>query len=205
MLLFYSSSSPYSRKVRITLRELGLAADVREVECNPFSDPADLRAYNRLSKVPTLVAGDLVLYDSPVICEYLIAQADGVGMLPAGGQDRWRVLTGQALADGLLDVAVGMTVERRRPPQEQSASAQARWANQIRDALDAMVEQLPSLPARSTLAHVAFASALGYLDFRYGDLHWRAERPSLGAWYESFRRRDSMVQTEPSDSSYRLG
>ena len=205
MRLFYSSSSPYSRKVRVAIRELGLADRVHEQECNPFDDPAELRLFNQLSRVPTLVSGELVLFDSPVICEYLVAQAQDRDLLPAIGPERWSVLTAQALADGLLDVAVNMTVERRRPHHEQSPTAHRRWEAQIDAAVDAMEQKLGELPSGLTLGHIAFASALGYLGFRYGHLQWRASHSRLAHWYDEFRQRSSMAATEPSDSSYRLG
>ena len=127
MKLFYSASSPFARKVRVAAREKGLAGSLEEVECNPFADPAELRRHNRLGKVPTLVTGELVLYDSPVICEYLDLRKDGHRLIPTSGSDRWRVLRAQALADGMMDIAVQLTLERRRAAAEQSASAQQRW------------------------------------------------------------------------------
>ena len=100
MKLFYSSSSPFARKVRVVLREKGLAGRVEEIESNPFSDPADLLQANRLSRVPTLLVDGLALYDSPVICEYLDSLSPEPALVPGEGPDRWRVLRGQALALG---------------------------------------------------------------------------------------------------------
>lgn len=202
--LFYSASSPFARKVRVAAREKGLGGALAEVECNPFADPPELKQYNRLGKVPTLVTGELVLYDSVVICEYLDLRKDGHRLIPVSGSDRWRVLRAQALADGLMDVAVSLTLELRRPATEQSLSEQQRWRDQMAGAVDAMEEQLPDLSAILNLGHIAFAAALGYLDFRHGDVPWRRGHPALADWYDPFAGRPSMQQTQPSDSSYRL-
>jgi glutathione S-transferase len=205
MKLFYSASSPFARKVRVVAREKGMAGGLTEIECNPFADPGELREHNKLGKVPTLVAGDLVLYDSPVICEYLDARKDGHRLIPMSGSERWRVLRAQALADGLMEVAVNLTLERRRPQNEQSPGTQQRWRAQIAGALDTMEEQLPDLsPAILNLGHIAFGVALGYLDFRYADMRWRDTHPALCTWFEAFAMRPSMQQTAPSDSSYQL-
>jgi len=83
MKLYYSSSSPFARKVRVALREQRLQPRVQEIECNPFASPPELRAVNRLSKVPALVDGDgLCLYDSPVIVEYLDSLAPAHALIP---------------------------------------------------------------------------------------------------------------------------
>jgi glutathione S-transferase len=42
------------------------------------------------------------------------------------------------------------------------------------------------------------ACALGYLDFRFGDMNWRKGRPKLAAWYDKFSRRKSMQATIPA-------
>ena len=202
--LFYSSPSPFARKVRVAAREKGLAGGMTEVECNPFADPPELKQYNRLAKVPTLVHGEMVLYDSPVICEYLDARKDGHRLIPRAGAERWRVLRAQALADGMMDAAVALTLERRRPPTQQSLPTQERWRGHITGALESMEEQLPDLTGILNIGHIAFAVALGYLDFRYAETAWRKQHPGLATWYDPFAQRPAMQQTLPSDSSYKL-
>lgn len=71
-----------------------------------------------------------------------------------------------ALADGLLDTAVALTLEGRRPEHEQSNSVKERWREQVQRALDAMQAQSADLSHLIMLGHIAFGAALGYLDFR---------------------------------------
>jgi glutathione S-transferase len=204
MRLYYSASSPFARKVRIAAREKGLAGSIMEVECNPFRNPPELCAVNKLAKVPTLVAGDMVFYDSPVICEYLDSRKEGHRLIPLAGGDRWRVLCAQALADSCMELAVQLTIERRRPAGEQSPSAQARWSGQIAGAVDMMADQLGDLSAILNMGHISFAAALGYLDFRHPGIDWRGMHPVLADWYDPFALRPSLQQTAPSDSSYKI-
>ena len=55
MKLYFSKTSPYARKVRIAIEELGLADQVEEILADPFAPTAELLEANPLSKVPTLV------------------------------------------------------------------------------------------------------------------------------------------------------
>lgn len=80
MRLFYAPTSPFSRKVRIALRDLDLIDVTEEVLINPWTD-SNLRKINPLAKVPTLIAEDGAIYfESAMICDYLdeIAHADDV-------------------------------------------------------------------------------------------------------------------------------
>lgn len=198
MRLLYSPASPYSRKVRIVLREKNLHDQVEEILANPFGDAAELQRANPLGKIPALlVEPGFALYDSPVICEYLDTLVPTAPLLPATGPARWQVLRCQALADGLLDAAVASVYESRRPPAEQSATVVARWREQIERALAVLPAQLDALPAAFNLGHVAAASALGYLDLRFPDWGWRSAQPKLKNWFEDISQRPSLQQTVP--------
>ncbi|HZO46832.1 MAG TPA: glutathione S-transferase N-terminal domain-containing protein, partial [Xanthobacteraceae bacterium] len=74
MKLHWSPRSPFVRKVMIAAHELGLAdrLDCVRTVVATTRPHAPLMEENPLSKIPTLVLDDgTVLYDSPVICEYL--------------------------------------------------------------------------------------------------------------------------------------
>jgi glutathione S-transferase len=87
--LFYSSVSPYARKVRVLVSEKGIESRIALLSCLPFERPVDLVAVNPLSKVPCLVLEDgTALYDSPFICEYL-DQLSAPELVPASGRARW--------------------------------------------------------------------------------------------------------------------
>ncbi len=197
MKLFYSKTSPYSRKVRLVIHEKGLNQAVTCVACNPFDNTSDLQAENPLGKVPTLILEDgTSLYDSPVICEYLDTLTAG-RLIPESGLERWTVLRWQALCDGILDAAYNIVMERRRSAEEQSADWITQWETQIRRSLDVVQESLDTLPGRVSLAQLSLGSSLAYLDFRLSELGWRDQHPELTAWHEDFSRRDAMQSTQP--------
>ena len=201
MQLLASLTSPYARKCRAVALECGLDDQLELVVTNPWDDPAALNAANSLGKVPCLITDDgQALYDSPVICEYLVAKAEDATqqrVLPANGDARWAVLRAQALADGILDLGVAHLLENRRPDGERSPDAMARWQRQMLAGLDAMPDALKALPGDASLGHLACAVTLLWLDFRHRPLGWRAGRDSLGAWVDTFAQRGSLQATPP--------
>jgi glutathione S-transferase len=79
-----------------------------------------------------------------------------------------------------------------------------RWKGWIDGQLDKVTCGLAELEQRAgTLAQrvdvgtIAIGCALGYLDFRFGSLGWRASAPQTAAWYVRFGERESMVGTRP--------
>jgi glutathione S-transferase len=197
MQLRFSPTSPYVRKVVVTAHELGLADRVELITTNPWvPDPALFRD-NPLGKVPALTTdeGD-VLFDSPVICEYLESLA-GPRLFPDSGRARWQALRLQALGDGLLDAAVLWRLETQRPADERSSDWQVLQQDAVSRALDALEHEAAHWAEDVNIGHVTVACALGYLDFRFASEDWREEHPTLAAWYQDFAARPSMVATVP--------
>jgi len=198
MLLFYSNASPYSRKVRVVALEKGLSEQVEERLSNPFDNDPALIEVNPLVKVPSLVTDEgFALYDSSVICEYLDRLVLASPLLPREGAERWLVRRWEALADGMLDAAYNIVMERRRPLNEQSPLAMQRWQKALRNAVSYIEGDLHTLPAGISLAQIALGAALGYLDFRSADFDWRKAHPSLTDWFSVFNERPSMIKTRP--------
>ena len=178
MRLMYSANSPYVRKVMVIAHELGLQGKIEKVpvSAHPVQRDAALSATNPLGKVPALVLDDgSVLFDSPVIAEYL-ASLSPSGLFPAAGPARWRALTEQALGDGLLDAAVLIRYELKSRPRE------LRWDDwiegqnaKINAALHRM--ETSTIDDALTIGAVTIGCALGALDLRFPELDWRAAHP----------------------------
>lgn len=195
MKLRYSPTSPYARKVRITILELGLSDRVEQVETDPWTDGA-LRAENPLGKVPSLALADgETLYDSPVICEYLDFLAKG-RLFPAPGPARWKALRQQALGDGLADAIVRRFVEQRRPAEQQATAVIKRQEEAIVAALAAAEREAAGLSLKElTIGEIALAAALGYLELRMPQNDWRSAHPRLARWLALFAERPSYAAT----------
>lgn len=199
--LIHSPASPFVRKVNVTLAETGQTDDVElvRVKTTPVATADEAAAANPLGKIPALVRPDgPAIYDSRVICRYLVARA-GADLYPE--ERLWDVLTLEATADGILDAAVLAVYERRVRPEEIVSEAwiEAQWGK-VTGALDAINERWMShLFGPLDMGQIAVGCALGYLDFRHGDRNWRQGRDGLAGWYAEFAKRDSMLATMPSD------
>lgn len=197
MKLRWSSTSPYTRKVLVTAIETGLRDHMEIAPADPWAPDTDLPADNPLSRIPALVLdGGETLYDSPVICEYLDSLHDGVPLFPPAGGARWTALRRQALADGLCDAAVLRRLEVKRPPELQSAGWIERQVAVMNRALDALEDEADTFGNLVTIGEISIACALSYVDLRFGDDNWRASRPALADWYDTFSQRKSMTETE---------
>ena len=180
-----------------TAIEAGVATDLELETTNPWDPDTDVTAHNPIGKIPalTLPDGD-VLFDSPVICEYLDSLRDPPQLFPPEGTARWRALTRMALADGLMDAAILRRRELMRPAREQSPWWVERQLGIVGRAVDAMEEQAEAYDGID-IGLLTTAISLSYLDFRVPDLAWRDGRPRLSAWYQQFSQRPSIQDTEP--------
>lgn len=201
MKLRYSPTSPYVRKVSVTLHELGLNERVELIPTNPWDPATDLPTDNPIGKVPTLIRDDgEPLFDSPVICEYLDSLHNGEKLYPESGPARWSALRQQALADGVLDAAVAAFLEiARRPEPYRWSTWVKRQKSAIQRSIDALENEVDSFGDRLTIGQIATGCALGYLDLRFADDDWRAKRPKLAGWAQRFFSRPSMTATIPKD------
>jgi glutathione S-transferase len=197
MKLRYSVNSPFARKVLMLAHEAGLAGRLELVATDAFAD-ASLRQLNPLSKVPALVLDDgSVLYDSPVIAEYLDSLHGGRPLFPAAGPQRWGALRLQALGDGICDAALLRRMETLRPAGLQSADWIERQRLAMTAGLDELERRVAELEGEPTIGSLAAAAALGYADLRWASDDWRAGRPRLAAWLAGFAERDSFRLTRP--------
>lgn len=201
MKLHYSSASPYVRKVMVTAIETGLEKKIEAVPAAvaPIKANPDVARDNPLMKVPTLVTdGGEALYDSRVICEYLDSLHTGRKLIPASGGERWRVLTLQALGDGILDAGLLTRYETFLRPEA------LRWSDwvsgqstKVTQSLDALENDIELLAGPINLGQIAIACAIGWLEFRKPVGETRPSRPQLYKWYDEFVKRPSMQATMP--------
>ncbi len=196
--LRYSTTSPYVRKVSVTVHECGLENQIERQLTNPWAPDTDLPTTNPLGKVPALTTENgEVLFDSPVICEFLDSLCSTPRLFPESGNERWTALRQQALGDGILDAAIGRLLEGRKSPELQSQAVADRFAKAIERSLDELESRVDELADGFTIGQITVAIALEYLDFRFSADDWRAGRPELTKWHESVSSRPSLKQTVP--------
>ena len=187
MILRSSPPSPFGRKVKIALGILGLDKEVTVEKADPTDANDSIRKQNPLGKIPTLIIEDgTVLYDSPVILDYLDQRAGGGKIVPKEATARMKALTLQALCDGILDAGLLLVYEGRwRPPEMAVQKWLDHQTGKVMRALQALEENPPALTAVPDVGAITLACALGYGDLRFGG-QWRAHCPKLVAWLDAF-------------------
>jgi glutathione S-transferase len=197
MKLLYSPISPFARMCLITARELRIERDVEIVQIegvSPAAPKAEVVTHNPLGRIPTLLTNHgHAIYDSRVICEYLTHHAGNKSLLPDEPVKRFRILTLQALGQGMAEAAVTLRYELAARPdtakwpefmerQRQRITAacgelEKRWVRELRDV---------------TVGSIAVAAALTYVNFRHGDMGWQRVHPELAEWFAGISAKPSM-------------
>ena len=202
ILLHFSPRSPYVRKVMIAAHEMGLADRLHSVRTvvGGTTPHRELMRVNPLGKIPTLELADgTIIYDSPVVCEYLDTLHAGPKLFPAW-PDRLTALRRLALGDGMLDSALALLSERFRPADRQSQPHMDLWREKLVTCVAALESEADALAAdRFSIGHIAIGIALAYLDFRFSELAWRDGHPCLAAWHARFNARPSVMANMPVD------
>ena len=204
MKLIGSTTSPYVRKVRIVMAEKKL--DYQFLLDNVWSADTRIAASNPLGKVHCLVMeGGEAVFDSRVIVEYLDTLSPVGKLIPSTGRERAEVKTWEALADGLLDAAILVRLENTfegRKPSERSQAWIDRQMDKVHASLKAMAQGLGDKPFCSgihlSLSDIAVGCALGWLEFRFPDIGWRAEYPNLAKLMDKLAQRASFADTKPA-------
>jgi glutathione S-transferase len=206
MKLIGSLTSPYVRKVRIVMAEKKL--DFQLVLEDVWGSDAILRM-NPLGKVPCLVmeGQDSItgaMFDSRVIVEYVDTLSPVGKLIPERGRERCEVRTWEALADGMLDAAILVRLERswaHRTPEQRSPAWIDRHLTKVTAALAAMSQGLGEKPWCSgnhfTLADIAVGCALGWVEYRFPEIHWRVAHPNLSRHLDKLSQRQSFIDTVP--------
>jgi glutathione S-transferase len=202
MKLIGSLPSPYTRKARIVAAEKRVEY-VWEVQ-NVWAPDNPVPDYNPLGKVPVLVLDDgTALYDSRVICEFLDSVSPIGKLIPADHRERIEVRRWEALADGVLDAGMLARLEGQRRAGERSQSWIDRQLGKVARGLDAMDIEIGARQwchgNAFTLADIAVGTCVGWLDFRFPQLEWRKDRPSLARLAVKVFERPSFAETVPRE------
>ncbi len=203
MKLIGSTTSPYVRKVRVVMAEKKL--DYQFLQENVWAADTTIAVSNPLGKVPCLVMeGAEAVFDSRVIVEYLDTLSPVGKLIPSTGRERAEVKTWEALADGLLDAAILVRLENTFEGRTEGQRSQAwidRRMGKVHASLKAMAQGLGDKPFCSgihlSLSDIAVGCALGWLEFRFPEIGWRADYPNLAKLMDKLAQRPSFADTAP--------
>ena len=209
--LFWTPASPFTRKVCVVAREIGLWDEIEILPTAwslewgyrtvPFTP--GLAEANPVARISTLVTdGGDALGDSTLACLYLNDRSTTGKVIPEG-DTKWRMWSLYAVADGMLEAQILMRAEHLRPRNIRSVSFLEKQKDRIERCLDAMEARADELHGPLELAQITTGVTLSYQDWREWLNDFCPGRPKLTAWYAAFAERPAMRETEPQETPER--
>lgn len=158
MILIGQFDSPFVRRAGIALTLYGIVFD--HWPWSTFGDADRLRAYNPLTRVPTLVLddGEVVIETLAILDHVDSLVPEKRRLIAASGADRRRALKICTLAGGLSDKAVSLFYEQRLHDHESELWV-GRCTRQISGALGALETH-----RAASAAPFIFGDAIGHAD-----------------------------------------
>ena len=200
MKLRWAPGSPFVRKVTVTAIETGLDDRIERMMTDYHQPDSDIIDHNPLGKVPAMILDDgNILVDSSVICAYLDTLHSRHKIIPEKPETRHKVLSLEALGDGMTEAAINVQRELSRPPEIQSDAVRDKQWGKFERTMDWINANPAVLEGPLNIGHIAIATGIGWVEFRMGDIlgNWKSRWPMLGAWYDQISERPSFQATIP--------
>lgn len=199
LTVYGAALSPFVRKVRVALREKGLAYE--HVHIDPAKKPDYFLKLSPLGRIPVLKDGEQILADSGVICTYLDAKHPQTCLRPTDPIELAKALWFEKFADYELAPLMTFTIFRERV----LASLRGGQINETAVAT-ALNEKLPPLldqiePAVTGVEFIAgnqfsvadIAIAVQVTNMGYGSEQIDATRwPELARYVTNLQQRPSL-------------
>lgn len=195
--LYHLPLCPFSRKIRVALREKNLTAEM--VEVRPWEAGDEFLAFNQAGEVPVLADDDLVVCDSQAIADYLEEAYPQITLLGRTLEQRAETRRLVAWFDAKFGREVTeplwreKLVKRWKRAGWPSSDALRRGAEAIRFHLayiDYLYQQRKWLAGDElSMADIVAAAHLSVLDYM-GDVPWQTA-PGARDWYAKMKSRPS--------------
>jgi glutathione S-transferase len=200
IILYDHPLSPYGQKVKIALREKGVAFEtVSPGGLGAGGAAGDFAAATPRAEVPTLVDGEVAVFDSTVILEYLEDAYPTPPLLPKSPADRARVRTLEEVMDTHFEpITWGLSELRwfRRAEGAEAVVIEAAAARQLAG-FHAWLER--QLGAREWFNGEAFGwgdlAVAPFLNGAAGQGHPPPAGSRLAAWLARANARPSVADT----------
>jgi glutathione S-transferase len=201
MRLYWHPFSIFPRRVRIALREKAIACEEVEVDLpGGATRGAEFLRLNPFGHVPVLEDGEIVIYESVAILEYLEERHPSPALVPRdlGGRAKTRQL--MLAAGDYFAVPLKRWLARMFTPESTWDRAdQERAVVEMGEHLDILEQMLAGrdyLTGPFSLADIAYAPLVCDLHF-CGLAHLLENRRNTREWVERLRARPSVRATSP--------
>jgi glutathione S-transferase len=196
MRLYNASLSPNALRARAVADELGIELELVDVDLgDPKVKVETLRPWNPNAKVPVLVDGDFVLWESRAIIAYL-ASLPEAGLYPAdpkrrGIVDQWSYWGAAHLGPALQRVSFERFIKGRfgmGAPDEAAIAGPVAEIARLLPVLDGGLAGKEWLTGELSLADFSIAPTLIYRDVAGIDM---GEAPNVARWMQRIEARPS--------------
>lgn len=201
MKLYYSTASPFVRKVLVVIYELELQSEVALIptKVNPIDKNQDVSRWNPSGEIPTLVTDDVgALVGSTLISQYLAHYRNDFDVFPKNTYELFKALQLTECGDIVMRSGVLRRYEHVLRPQEYFWKE---WSDGQLEKIDKTLEVLENEwisyinSSNLNIGLITVACSLSYLNFRFSDYDWRSKYSMLKKWHDIFEKKDSMIQT----------
>lgn len=209
--LYFSDASPFARAVRILLHEMDVPFEGDQL--NALRSANEFAAVNPGITIPVFDDGQLSLFDSKVIIQYLFetyaeptpAESDPVPLLGVWvrPQSKWEDLKLLSLLESLTETMVAVYLIDRSMGEVGMNSADVGYIQRHRERIDSLLSWLDEratdqgfVPGYFSIMDIQLISALGFADAR-DVFDWRGHA-NLEAVVSAFAGRPSIKITAPA-------
>ena len=212
LCLHFTPSSFFSRKVRIVLAEKGLSHESRVEGSSRNRSAESFAAINPVLKVPVLIDGDLTLFESDLIIEYLLrkypGKAPGGAAPPLAAEmtraaHHWEDAKTLAVLNDAADTMLNLRYWKANGLAVETVDYGRKQQTRFHSCLDWLEHRATSegfIPGVFSIQDIALICTLDYFDARgeylKGLLEWRG-RPRIEAIVARYQERPSMKSTVP--------
>lgn len=201
--LYMSIRSPFARRVRVLLEELGLSYEIKTVDV--FKPSSDYKSINPFLRVPSLkTESGEIISDSNQIMFYLEKKYSHHPVFQSPGVSQEKIRQISALSTGLMEYVVANYLETLRPGAKQDEEFFADYRNGISNVLEIFqIEILASKGAylfgnQFGIWDIDCGVALGYCGLRMKNKGINLSK-ELTNYYEQLQKRKSFeVSTPPN-------
>jgi glutathione S-transferase len=219
MRLLYTQGSPFARKIRIALAEKGLEYE-KDAESASKRRLDVFSAQNPSLAIPVLLDGDVTIFESNLILEYLLRTYPGnapdsprppLAATLTRPEHYWEDAKTLAVLESMASTMVNMRFYRASGVDLGQVAYGRRQQRRFHTCLDWLEKRATPegfIPGVFSFQDINLICPLGYLDargeFLQGVLEWRG-RPNLEAIVARYQDRPSVKSTLPraaSNSTY---
>jgi len=200
MKLYNANLSPNCLRVRAVALELGLELDIVEVDVfKGGASKPDFLAMNANGKVPVLVDGDFVVWESRAIASYLSNMQPKSALHPDDPKaraigDQWSYWQAIHLGPAMQKVAFERVLKTRfgmGEPDEAVITTQMKEVDRCLKVLDGGLTGREWIAGKLSVADFALASTFTHRDAAKISL---ADVPAVSEWIQRVESRDSWKQ-----------